>query len=362
MLVVFVDDEPGVLNGIERMLFAQKVPWDVYCVPDPEEALELIAREPVDVVVADLKMPRIDGATLLRKVRELHPNAIRIVLSAANDPELLRRSFDIAHAFLAKPCTAPELVDQVERGYKLRRMLEDPALRRLANDVGALPAAPSCYLELTRLLDDPGSNSAGVARVIGRDPALAAKVLQLCNSAFFSAGRPIADIPSAVVRLGFNTIREVVLLTEVYGGLGVDRPLVERSQREAVLAAGLVPAFGADPSTTEMSRTAALLAGIGDLLLERQRRDSEVKRDFGPALGAYLLALWNLPPSVVQAVALREAPAVAGEAFGAAGITHVATHLAKDLPLDEEYLGVVGKLPQVPHWQQALGRLRERVH
>ena len=70
MLVVFVDDEPGVLHGIERMLLAQRVPWDVFCIPDPQEAIELIDRTPVDVVVADLKMPRIDGAELLRHVRE----------------------------------------------------------------------------------------------------------------------------------------------------------------------------------------------------------------------------------------------------------------------------------------------------
>jgi len=360
MLVVFVDDEPAVLNGIERMLFSQRVPWDVYCIPDPEEALELIARMPVDVVVADLKMPRIDGAELLGRVRQMHPDAIRIVLSAANEPDLLRRAFHVAHGFLPKPCAAQELVAQVERGYQLRRMLADEDLRRIANDVGTLPSAPGCYLDLTRLLDDPSVEAAAIAKVVGRDPALAAKVLQLCNSAYFSAGRPIADIPAAVVRLGFDTLRQVVLLTEVYGGVGGDVAIIQRSQSTSALAAALVPAFGADQPSTDLARVAALLAGVGDLLLSRRKQPGPTQTGTGPALAAYLLALWNLPMTVVEAVALRDEPAAGGDRFGLAGMTHVATRLALGEGLDEGYLEHVGVLAQVPRWREIRQRIASR--
>lgn len=360
MLVVFVDDEPGVLHGIERMLFAQRVPWDVYCIPDPEEAIELIDRTPVDVVVADLKMPKIDGAELLRHVRDRQPQAVRIVLSAANEPELLRRAFDVAHGFLAKPCPAVDLVAQVERGWHLRRMLEDPALRQVANDIGALPPAPGCWLELSRLMADERTDASAVAAVVGRDPGLAAKVLQLCNSAYFSAGRPIADIPSAVVRLGFATVREIVLLTEAYTRFNADAKAVARSQRESALAAGLVPALGLDGPVTEVARTAALLAGIGDTLLARRSMPASEREQVAPAIGAYLLALWNLPPSVVEAVALREWPARAGAALGPVGATHVATRLARGRSPDEDWLEQAGLAAALPRWRAVLERLSER--
>lgn len=360
MLVVFVDDEPGVLHGIERMLFAQRVPWDVYCIPDPEEALELIGRQPVDVVVADLKMPRIDGAELLGRVRTLQPQAVRIVLSAANEPDLLRRAFDVAHGFLAKPCEANELVGQVERSARVRRMLEDDALRRLANDIGALPPAPGCWLELSRLLENPAATAADVAKVVGRDPALAAKVLQLCNSAYFCAGRPIADIPAAVVRLGFDTIRQVVLLTEGYTRFGVEARVVVKSQRESALAAGLVPALGTEATATEQARTASLLAGIGQVLLSRLRDRTAQQIALAPALAAYLLALWNLPPAVIEAVALHETPAEAGVGFGSVGATHVATRLARGKPPDEDYLEATGVIDALPRWQGMMERLGAR--
>ncbi|MCE3004742.1 MAG: HDOD domain-containing protein [Xanthomonadaceae bacterium] len=360
MLVVFVDDEPGVLHGIERMLLAQRVPWDVFCIPDPQEAIELIDRTPVDVVVADLKMPRIDGAELLRHVRERQPQAVRIVLSAANEPDLLRRAFDVAHGFLAKPCPAADLVAQVERGFDLRRMLDDAELRRIANDLGALPPAPSCWLELNRLMDDDRAEAAAVAKVVGRDPGLAAKVLQLCNSAYYSAGRPIADIQAAVVRLGFGTLREIVLLTEAYTRFNVDARVVARGQRESALASGLVPALGLDAPSTDVARTSALLAGIGDTLLARRSMPAAERETLGPALGAYLLALWNLPPSVVEAVALREAPARAGATLGAVGATHVATRLARGRSPDDDWLEAAGLAAAVPRWRAMLDRLAER--
>jgi HD-like signal output (HDOD) protein len=233
-------------------------------------------------------------------------------------------------------------------------------LRRVANDVGTLPAAPGCYLELTRLLNDPSVSAAEVAKVVGRDPGLAAKVLQLCNSAFFSAGRPIADIPAAVVRLGFDTVRQIVLLSEVYGGVGGDARMIERSQRTAALASGLVPAFGADQPSTDLGRTAALLAGVGDLLLERRKASSELRDSMGAALGAYLLALWNLPMPVVEAVALRDDPGLGGNQFALAGITHTATRLAQHAPVDEAYLEHVGMLERLPRWREILERMAAR--
>jgi HD-like signal output (HDOD) protein len=359
MLAVFVDDEPGVLNGIERMLFAQRVPWDVFCIADPQEAIELIAREPVDVVVADLKMPGMDGPSLLNEVRRLRPDAVRLVLSAANEPDLLRRAFDVAHGFLAKPCPAQLLIDQVERGWRLREMLADESLRRLALDIGSLPAAPARYLELTRLLGDPSSTAQAVASVIGRDPGLAAKVLQLCNSAYFSGSRPIGDIQAAVVRLGFETVRQIVLLTEVYGTSSAPAADVAREQTLAALAAAMVPALGAESPLVEMGRTAALLAGVGRLLLRGPAAMRHAGRE--SELAAYLLALWNLPPPVIEAVALQAIPQQAGSRLGATGLCHIATALARGEGLDEAYVEQVDKLRDLPRWRAVMERLRERA-
>lgn len=361
MLAVFVDDEPGVLNGIERMLMSQRVPWDVYCIADPAEAIELIGRERVDVVVADLKMPGIDGPSLLAEVRRLRPDSVRIVLSAANEPELLRRAFDVAHGMLGKPCPAQLLVEQVERGYRLREMLADEQLRRIALDVGSLPAAPGCYIELTQLLDNPSSGAAAISAVVGRDPALAAKVLQLCNSAYFSSGRPIGDITAGVVRLGFETIRQIVLLTEVYGGIGGSHAEVSRQQTNAALAAAMVPALGADPTLTELGRTAALLAGVGSLLLAGVKGPKTIDPARSPELGAYLLALWNLPIPVIEAVALQHQPMRGGSQFGVVGMTHVATALARGDAVNEEYLTQVGLLKDLARWRAMQEKLRARV-
>lgn len=201
-----------------------------------------------------------------------------------------------------------------------------------------------------------------MAAVIRRDPALAAKVLQLCNSAYFSMGHQVADIDSAVTRLGIDNIRQIVLLTEVYSGPGLDRAQLERRQQAAAMASALIPAMDAERAPTELARTAALLAGVGDLLLMKAPNKQEIPPHLYAQLGAYLLALWNLPVAVVEAVALHQAPSRGGSQFDVVGMVHVATSLVNEQELDESYLEEVGVADHLPQWRKRLEKMRERVN
>lgn len=360
MLVVFVDDDTGILGETERELYRLNVSWTLLCIREPEEALEVVRAQPVDVVVADLNLPRIDGSALLREVRRLRPDAVRIVLSAARDPTLVRRALTVAHGFLARPCAAADLVALIERGRGLAAILGDEALQRLAKDVGTLPPAPRCYFELSALLEDSEASVGSIAAVIRRDPALAAKVLQLSNSAFFSPGRPVADIEAAVTRLGTDNIRQVVLLSEVYGASGTDRATADARQLTAAIASSLVPALGGATEQTELARIAALLGGIGALLLSRLGAGAAADTALEPALGAYLLTLWNLPAPIIEAVAWQHQPARGGGEFGAVAMTHVALALARGGEPDATWLAASGLETRLPDWRRALQRLRDR--
>ena len=106
---------------------------------------------------------------------------------------------------LAKPVDPGELVASVESVIDLRELLDNEALKRTLGAVSSLPPPPKLYLQLTRLLRDP------------QDPAIAAKVLRLCNSAYFSGGREISDMRSAVLRLGHQALLRLVLTIEAFG-------------------------------------------------------------------------------------------------------------------------------------------------
>ena len=83
--VLFVDDEPNILNALKRLF--RPTGLRVLTAPDGPTGLDLLAAEAVDVVVSDMRMPQMDGATFLKTVRERHPQIERILLTGFADME-----------------------------------------------------------------------------------------------------------------------------------------------------------------------------------------------------------------------------------------------------------------------------------
>ena len=86
--VLFVDDEPRVLWGLERMLRTMRHEWEMAFAQSGRQALNILNNDPFDVVVSDIRMPGIDGPELLAEVMERHPRAVRIVLSGQSSPKV----------------------------------------------------------------------------------------------------------------------------------------------------------------------------------------------------------------------------------------------------------------------------------
>src|SRR5690606_38019422 len=199
------------------------------------------------------------------------------------------------------------------------------------------------------LIRDPEIGLTRIADELSQDPALVARVLRLCNSAYFSAGREITDVRSAVARLGLQTVHQVVLASETFGhaeGLAViEREFMQdRALRISRLAAKVLPG-----SSAEQASTAGLLVEVGRLLPPPQ--DGSLIPDYAQA-GAYLLGLWGLPMPIVEAVAFHRQPRrMHGTGFWITGALHVAAGLVMGDPLDEAYLHSVGMLGKVPQWQ-----------
>jgi DNA-binding NtrC family response regulator len=109
--VLFVDDEPQVLEGLRDLLRPQRMRWEMRFADTPEDALRAMEHHPADVVVSDLRMPGLKGATLLALIEAWHPSSKRIVLSGHVGTDGSVR----AHAVLTKPCDAGTLVRAIEQ-------------------------------------------------------------------------------------------------------------------------------------------------------------------------------------------------------------------------------------------------------
>ena len=159
--ILLVDDENNVLNSLRRVLqraFANEEGLSIEICDDPRVALEWVGREVFDLVISDYRMPPMDGVAFLKSVRQMQPDAVRLILSASTDFDALMSAVNEAEIFryLTKPWDDDELVAAVRFGLARRaQCLED---RRLADQVRLLQGEMSAEeIELCRLeADEPG--------------------------------------------------------------------------------------------------------------------------------------------------------------------------------------------------------------
>ena len=112
--ILFVDDEPRILNTM-RILFRRS--YDVLLANSGAEAMELLRKHPVDVIVSDQRMPAMTGIELLRQARELRPNAMRVLLTGYADLNAIIGSINEGEIFrfVNKPWMNEELQDTVAK-------------------------------------------------------------------------------------------------------------------------------------------------------------------------------------------------------------------------------------------------------
>ncbi len=86
---------------------------------------------------------------------------------------------------------------------------------RVVESIDSLPSLPSIVMKLLQVVNSPDTSAEDAAELIEKDPALTSKMIRLANSAFYGIPRSISSVSSAVVILGFNTIRSLVLSATV---------------------------------------------------------------------------------------------------------------------------------------------------
>jgi HD-like signal output (HDOD) protein len=370
-------------------LHRQRKKWKMRFVGSGQEALEVLASEPVDVVVSDMRMPQMDGAALLKAVQERHPEVVRIVLSGHADLEASLRAVPVAHQFLTKPCEPGLIENVVERACTLQALIGQEALKRVVGGIDKLPALPRVHAQLVAALADERTSAGDVAAILKQDMAICAKTLQMVNSAFFRLSRRVSRIEDAVTLLGLSTVKQIVLVVEVFGDQGKHRRCaakIEALQAHAMLVANLAASLVTQRGLREDAAVAGLLHDIGKLILllelpdqatqvmERMKisgstmHDAEV-HELGVShaeLGGYLLGIWGLPYPMVEAVANHHAPSrVDCQEFGILAAVHVADALVNaavaspggesgsseiGARLDEDFVERVGAKERVGEW------------
>jgi HD-like signal output (HDOD) protein/CheY-like chemotaxis protein len=391
--ILFVDDEPMVLRGFQRSLRAMRNEWDIEFALSGAEALQAMERAPFDVVITDMRMPGMDGAQLLELVKARFPQTVRMVLSGQSDREVILRCVGPTHQYLSKPCDVEELRQKLAQAFALRDLLDDPHLKEIISRVETVPSLPSLYAEINDAVRSAESSISQVGNIIARDIGMSSKVLQLVNSAFFGLPCHVASPQQAVSLLGIDNIRALVLSVHAFSQfenqLTKDLEFLwKHSLATSAFARAICQSQNSNRNLTDDAFTAGLLHDVGRLVLasactaeygEVLRRAAEKKMDISTSeqqafgcthagVGAYLLGLWGLPNSIVEAVAWHHDPSRAQPpGFCALIAVHAADsydHRIHSYPsqcdhpkVDEELVASLALKDRLPIWESTCREL-----
>jgi HD-like signal output (HDOD) protein len=277
-----------------------------------------------------------------------------MVLTGQTEQESVMKSVFIAHISLAKPCDHELLKSVVSRACNLNAILQSEELRAAVGQVEMLPAVPQTYIALNEAMSRPNCGVKDLARIIEQDVGLCAKILQLVNSAFFGLSRKTGCLCEAITYLGTETIKAIALALEAFSGgpgasaLSLDE--LAELQRHSVLTGQIARRLvSQERNNAEETFLAGMLHDVGWLIQVPPGTASD--RAFDRALlGAYLLGLWGLPHSIIEAVAYHRAPRLLPHSkWEMVDVIHVAHHLAAESRggqdgqgLDLEHLETLG--------------------
>ncbi len=330
--VLFVDDEPMILNGLRRMLYPMQNDWDMLFADSGAKCLEIIEKTKVDVLVSDMRMPGMNGFELLQTVRKRWPTVIRVMLTGQPDKDLYCEVMTISHYFLWKPAKFEDLKMLLGGVRNLDVYFHDKQLLDLLGGVTSLPSLPPLFNRLVELVESPEPNISIIAAVINEDISMAAQILKLVNSAYFNFSRRIETIQEAVAFLGHNILRQIVLAQHLFGQCTDQErttfkldELWRHSLCTATFAKTITENGNEGVTVSNNAYLAGLLHEIGKLILIRYRPglyveilqevlqngrsqvdvESERLGTTHAIIGGYLTSLWGLPHTITEAVTLH---------------------------------------------------------
>jgi putative nucleotidyltransferase with HDIG domain len=254
--------------------------------------------------------------------------------------------------------------------------MDIPDPEKIIARIEDLPTLPRTVLKITELVNDPKSSAKELARVITDDQVLTARLLKLVNSSFYGFPQRISTVTAAIVLLGFDAIRNLLLTTSVFD-LFASENKNNRSDLEKFWDHSLGCAVGAKVIGNHLRHdnieelfVSGLLHDIGKIIeiIYLPREFSEVataaknenilmitaeNKILGynhAELGKLLGERWNLPAKLVQIIAHHHQPNSAGSFALEASVVHLADIFCRALNLGS---GGDQKIPPLdkPAWE-----------
>lgn len=360
--------------------------WCLSFCPSAAAAIEVCKNNKVDAVISDVQENDFSLIKFLLDLKVASPATLRSVFIDKSKMIKFENSLGVVDSFIDKQSSNAQLDNVLERSISLHHLLKMDKAQGIV-DYEHLPSIPSVYTKLLTLLNSDSVGVGEVAQLIERDPAMTAKVLQIVNSSFYGLRRNIVTAKDAVVMLGMQTTKGLVLSQEVFRAFnnkGVSPKLIDDLWNHSLLTANIaryiVKLQEGSAADADLAFTAGMMHDIGKLLMleqlpktylqyaptivkdnqESMKVEKMIFNTNHALLGATLLNQWGLSDLIVEPVAFHHRPLWYHNQFSAIIAVHVADCLAHEfidkdidsLRMDPAALRTANVLLDTRHWRE----------
>jgi putative nucleotidyltransferase with HDIG domain len=249
----------------------------------------------------------------------------------------------------------------------------DNKVKQVVSNIRNLPTPPIVFHQIQKVINDPKVSAGQIAKILQEDPAMSVKVLKLTNSAFYGLQREIESVKQAVVIVGLEAIKNLVLsasVLDMFKGKDIDQEFQDKFWRHSLgvgFCARLLSRMGKargmlDP---DAAFSGGLLHDIGKVILccflqkeyaliKQERESDKVSATYQieerllgynhSQIGAILAEQWKLPRRLTEAVAFHHHPQLSETEDIIAYVIHVSNYVAKKTFCDRFEEHLIGNL------------------
>ncbi len=249
----------------------------------------------------------------------------------------------------------------------------DNKVKQVVSNIRNLPTPPIVFHQIQKVINDPMVSAGQIAKILQEDPAMSVKVLKLTNSAFYGLSREVESVKQAVVIVGLEAIKNLVLsasVLDMFKGKDIDQDFQDKFWRHS-LGVGFCARLLAKRATArgmidpDSAFSGGLLHDIGKVILccflpkehaaVKEARETEKDLDTfqleekvlgynHTQIGAILAQQWKLPTRLSDAVAHHHNPQACQSEELIPYIINVANFVAKDTFYDDFERHLVGSI------------------
>ncbi|MCL2845245.1 MAG: response regulator [Chitinivibrionia bacterium] len=327
--LLFVDTSPKNLEAY-KTLFAKKTSeWECRFADNLKAAFDEMSKVEFNMIVCDIKMPVLNGVSILDTVAQMYPHIIRVVLVPSLSADFPKHLVKYAHRVLVRPESCQKLEDTLIRIYELYKTIMRPQAIKYIEGIETIPSLPKVYSDLIAELESPSPSVKKAASLISADIGMSASILKMVNSAYFGLSQRITSPEFAVSLLGLDIVQGLVLTAHLFTSFSnaeakllhlediVDHCLITGFLAKEIAKHENLPLANSD------IYIAGILHDIGKLIfvshspkLYKQVIDAAQDKKipfydaedemFGAThaeVGAYLLGQWGLSETIVELIA-----------------------------------------------------------